>query len=99
MAQQGWTDGQDQEERLSMNDLEERLDFGTYEGLRNALRWVHFIAGMHFMGQAFEPDHMRALANLAADALAGKDLPEFGKVTEEARKEADRLIKALLIDE
>jgi len=84
-----------------MNDLDEGLymEDPSWEGLRNALRWVHFIAGLHWMGQAFEPHHMRALANLAADALAGKDLPEFGKVTEEARKEAEEIVSMMLDDQ
>jgi hypothetical protein len=44
---------------------------------RNALLWIRTIAGMHYFGGAFNPEHMRALANLAADALDGKNLPDY----------------------
>ena len=43
---------------------------------RNALLWIRTITGMHYFGGAFDPEHMRDLANLAADALDGKDLPD-----------------------
>jgi hypothetical protein len=75
-------------------ELEEEVD-----ALRNALFWIHYIAGMHYIGQAFEPDHMRALSNLAADALAGKDLPDYEEAMKKARVAADHLMEDLLIDD
>ena len=39
---------------------------------RNALLWIRTIAGMHYFGGAFDPEHMRSIANLAADALGAK---------------------------
>lgn len=62
----------------------------------NALKWIRLITGLHYFGGAFEPEHMRSLANLAADALSGdRDLPDFeeaqAKTQERARKMADRL--------
>lgn len=68
--------------------------------LMNALKYIQMIAGMHYFGGAFEPEHMRGLANIAADALGGlKDLPDFEVMQEasqrRAQKWADRLSKAM----
>jgi hypothetical protein len=69
----------------------------------NALRWIRTVAGMHYLGGAFDPEHMRAIANMAADAIAGKPLPDHTKSMEESRKNgremADRLGKGLTGDE
>ncbi len=45
------------------------------ENYRRALQRLRFIAGLHYMGGAFEPEHMRDLANIAADALADTEIP------------------------
>lgn len=59
---------------------------------QNALKWIRHIAGMHYFGGAFDPEHMRDLANLAADALAGsRDLPDFDEAQKRSRKRAARL--------
>jgi hypothetical protein len=59
------------------------------EQYRNALKWIHHLAGMHFIGGAFEPSHMRDLANIAADGLSGaKELPHFDKVMQDGREKA-----------
>ena len=76
----------------------EPFDHGEADYLRNAFMWVHYIASMHYIGQAFEPDHMRALANLAADALARKDLPSFAEATERAQERASEIIDMMLED-
>lgn len=62
----------------------------------NALRWIRAIAGMHYFGGAFDPEHMRSIANIAADALAGnRDLPDceeaLAKSQARAQKMADEL--------
>jgi hypothetical protein len=65
------------------------------ERYENALRWVGHIATAHYFGRAFDPEHMRALANLALDVLAGRELPDYqtaaGKAMERARKHAAEL--------
>jgi hypothetical protein len=33
----------------------------------NALKWIRTVAGLHYFGGAFDPEHMRALANLAGN--------------------------------
>jgi hypothetical protein len=76
-----------------IDHLNEEVDY-----LRNAFMWIHYIASMHYIGQAFDPDHMRALANLAADALAGKDLPSFAEATERAQERASEIIDMMLED-
>lgn len=53
----------------------------------NALQRIRFIAAMHYMGGAFDPEHMRDLANIAADALAGKDFAPMRDV-EKIKKES-----------
>lgn len=60
------------------------------ERYRNALSWIRMIAAMHYIGGAFEPEHMRDLANVAANALDGKDLPDFEESTAKARKKASK---------
>lgn len=67
---------------------------------RNALEWIRMVAGMHYLGGAFDPEHMRNLANIAADALDGRrDLPDFeetaAKAQRKARKMADEFSKLL----
>lgn len=65
----------------------------------NTLEWIRFLAGLHYMGDAFEPEHMRAIANMAADALNyefkpgsnefkddGRFLGDFEEATEKAKK-------------
>ena len=65
------------------------------ERYRRALLWIRHTAGLHYFGGAFEPEHMRDLANIAADALdlrwgAGthgrlrKDLPDYEAAMERA---------------
>jgi hypothetical protein len=62
---------------------------------RNALLWLRAVAGLHYFGGAFDPEHMRALSNLAADALAGKDLPDFETRMAEGRRRAAEMADAL----
>lgn len=62
---------------------------------RNALLWIRTIAGMHYFGGAFDPEHMRGLANLAADALDGKDVPDFEDRMADAKAYAREMAEAL----
>ena len=55
---------------------------------RNALTWVRHVAGLHYFGGAFNPEHMRDLANLATAALQGKDLPDYDEAMTEGRRKA-----------
>jgi hypothetical protein len=55
---------------------------------RNALMWVRHIAGLHYFGGAFEPEHMRDLANMAAAALQGKDFPDYAEAMARGREKA-----------
>lgn len=66
--------------------------------LENFLAWIRFQAGLHYMGGAFDPEHMRALANLAADALDGTkpDEPNYREVMEQAREHGEELHAALM---
>jgi hypothetical protein len=43
--------------------------------LGNALEVIRFSATIHYLGGAFDPEHMRSLANLASDALNGDPIP------------------------
>jgi hypothetical protein len=69
----------------------------------NALKWIRLITGLHYFGGAFDPEHMRALANIAADALAGaRDLPDFEEAQERSKREASKMaerLALLLVDE
>ena len=45
--------------------------------LENTLEWIGHLARTHYLGGAFDPEHMRAIANLTVDGLTGKELPNF----------------------
>jgi len=55
---------------------------------RNALIWVRHVAGLHYLGGAFDPEHMRDLANMATAALQGKDLPDYAESMARGREKA-----------
>ena len=84
-------------------EMAEALRIAPEQRYRNALLWIRTIAGMHYFGDAFNPEHMRALANLAADALDGKDAPDFEErmadAKQRAREMADRLSINLIGEE
>ncbi len=70
------------DERLYQAALEQEQRY------RNALLWLRLIAFGHYFGGAFDPEHMRDLANVAARALNGEDLPDFDESAAKARKKA-----------
>lgn len=55
---------------------------------QNALLWIRHVAMLHYFGGAFDPEHMRDLANMATAALQGKDFPEYEKSMTESREKA-----------
>ena len=61
--------------------------------LQNTLHWIHHLAAVHYIGGAFDPEHMRVIANMAAEALDpdGKKLPDHIEAMKQAREEAERL--------
>lgn len=61
------------------------------ERYKNALMWIRVIAGLHYVGGAFDPEHMRTIANMAVDALEGKDLPDCEKSLAESREHAEKM--------
>lgn len=60
----------------------------------NALKWIRHIAGMHYFGGAFDPEHMRGLANIAADAMmespSRRTLPDWDEAMAKAQKKASK---------
>lgn len=58
--------------------------------LENALYWIRFQAGLHHLGDAFDPIHMWAISSLAHDALAGNPVPDWAEHVEKAQEAADR---------
>lgn len=83
-------------------DLENRLAVAQEDNhaLRNALMWIRLQAGLHYMGQAFDPEHMRGLANLAADALlptwdAQARLPDYEKTMRRAQRRGVKLAEKM----
>jgi hypothetical protein len=62
----------------------------------NALLWIRHLAILHYLGDAFDPEHMRTLANIAANALAEppfarEALPDYEETSRAAQAEAERL--------
>ena len=64
----------------------------------NALQWIRTVAGLHYFGGAFDPEHMRHIANIASRALAGEELPDFGERMAEGRRRAQEMADALGIE-
>lgn len=64
------------------------------QNLENTLRWIRSLALTHYFGDAFDPEHMRSIANMAADALMEwqggelKTMPDFDGCAEEAKLKA-----------
>lgn len=56
----------------------------AYE-FENALKWIRQVALLHYIGGAFESEHMRDIANVAAKVMNGKELPDY----DEAMAKAD----------
>lgn len=56
--------------------------------LRSALKWVRMNAGLHYMGGAFDPEHMRSLAELATNALNGDPVDDFDEAMERGKAKA-----------
>lgn len=46
------------------------------ERLREALENVRKVATLHFLGAAFDPEHMRSIANYCAGVLNGESIPD-----------------------
>lgn len=69
------------------------------ERYRNALLWIRMIAGLHYFGDAFDPEHMRDLANLAANALdlgpQSRDISDFETRMAAAKQRAREMAAAL----
>ena len=64
--------------------------------LENGLKWLRQVALLHYMGGAFEPEHMRDIANVAAKVINGKDLPDYDLAMTRARKHADALYDRII---
>lgn len=45
------------------------------ENLTNALEHIRVAAALHYVGGAFDPEHMRGICNLAVAALNGESIP------------------------
>lgn len=54
----------------------------------NALLWIRHVAFLHYMGGAFDPEHMRDLANMATASLQDKDFPDYAQSMAESREKA-----------
>lgn len=57
----------------------------------NALDQIRRIASLHYLGGAFDPEHMRTLANIATDALNGREIPPVGEPSDEVRETCIRM--------
>ena len=60
----------------------------TAHRYQNALTWIRHVAGLHYLGGAFDPEHMRDLANMATAALQGKDFPDYAESMARGREKA-----------
>jgi hypothetical protein len=69
---------------------------------RDALKWIRIIAGLHYFGGAFNPEHMRDIANLAANALDlgphSREIPDFEERMADGRQRASEMAAALGIE-
>lgn len=64
--------------------------------LENGLKWVSQLAGMHYATGAFDPEHMRIIANMCYDILNENDfLPDFEETIKEGTKQAQELAQRI----
>jgi hypothetical protein len=61
----------------------------------NGLKWIAHVAALHYMGGAFDPEHMKALADMALATLAGEELPDFDESMAAARVKGREMWEAL----
>ena len=59
-----------------------------HQRYKNTLTWIRHVAGLHYFGGAFNPEHMRDLANMATAVLQGKALPDYDEVMDRSRVKA-----------
>lgn len=62
------------------------------EYYESALHWIRQVAGTHYIGDAFEPVHMRELANFATAALRGDPITDYEEATAEAQRWAAEMM-------
>jgi hypothetical protein len=60
----------------------------TARRCQNALTWIRHVAALHYLGGAFDPEHMRDLANMATAALQGKDFPDYAESMAKGQEKA-----------
>lgn len=48
-------------------------DVDELDPYANGLKWIAHVAAGHFMGGAFDPERMKALADMALRVLAGEE--------------------------
>ena len=46
------------------------------ERLRDALEQIRRTTALHYLGNAFDPEHMRAISNYCAGILDGEKMPD-----------------------
>lgn len=63
------------------------------EYYNSALHWVRHVAGMHYIGDAFEPAHMRQLSNFATAVLRGEPVADWHKAIEKAEVWAKEMME------
>lgn len=59
--------------------------------LENVLKWIRYKAFVHYWGGAFDPEHMKDIANFCVDGLNGTfdvQLPDYETVWAEASNTA-----------
>jgi hypothetical protein len=66
------------------------VDNETY--FLSALQWIRYFATMHWLGDAFDPVHMRQIANFASAAIRGEPIDDFAEATARARAKAAELM-------
>lgn len=68
--------------------------------LRNALKWISHLSALHYLGAAFDPEHMLDISRLARDALSGvSTLPDFDESMANARDAAAAMAHLFPADE
>lgn len=58
----------------------------------NALHWIRQTALLHYIGDAFDPVHMREIANFATMVLRGEPITDYDATTERAKVEAAKMM-------
>jgi hypothetical protein len=81
---------EEEDEEEAEEEVDVEVDNETY--FLSALQWIRYFATMHWLGDAFDPIHMRQIANFASAAIRGEAISDYDQATARARVKAAEMM-------